>query len=75
MFLIVCLSILPTQGLTHNNRCHAMHLYNSRKSAVKSLQAQMVRNSVPKIFIIDCLQRSDDPEHVLLVESTEHAFS
>ena len=66
---------LPTHGLTHNKRCHPIHLYNSRKSAANPSQAQLVRNSVPKIFNIDCLQRSDDPEHILCVESTEHAFS
>ena len=66
---------LPTQGFTHNNRCQPMHLYNSRKSAANPLHAHVVRNSVPKMLIIDCLQRSDDPEQVLRDESTEHSFS
>jgi hypothetical protein len=68
-------TVLPTHGFIQSIRCHAMHLYNSRKSAADPTQAQVVRSSVPNMFIIARRHDSGGPEQDLLTLSTEHAWS
>ena len=64
------------QGLAHKIRCHPIHSYSFRKSAVTDSQSQLVRNSVPKIPTIAFLHESGRPWHELLVvESTAHDCS